>query len=432
MSKLLVLILHQMGNPKKWRESVKSLELMIPENRNDLNYIIHDTSVPFPKFLKELDYNLIVLNSTFLDNRYNNNSLCKIKNEYSFIKFSNACKIALPQDDYDCSEILDDWMVEWSIDKVYTVCPEYWDILYPKFSLKNNITLGYTSYVTKKWIENWKNPLPFDKREIDVSYRAFKLPPNFGSLGQLKWKIADRFINAIKQTGEKINLDISVRDQDMIPGSKWHDFLENSKFCLATPSGSSLLDPRNQVRKKTRKFIAKFPNATFEEIENICFPNLDNERIFSAISPRNIEAILAETIQIATPGKYSGILFKNEHFIHLEEDCSNIIEIIELMKDSQFLKSIAENAKSAILSEERLRADFIVNEIIQYAESVVSKRVFRPYSQEFIQKKIAKYHDEISKIQEITWRKHDNFNRIKDIAKITGALRIYHFLGLGV
>ena len=147
-----VLILHQMGDPRYRIEAVRSLEYMIPENRPDLSCIIHDADLPFPEYLKSIEFNLIVLGPTFLCNRYSPFNLKKVLKSYDFIKHSNACKIALPQDDYDCSSLLDDWMVEWKIDRIYTVCPENWNVLYPKASKNIQIKLGYTGYISDSWI----------------------------------------------------------------------------------------------------------------------------------------------------------------------------------------------------------------------------------------------------------------------------------------
>ena len=126
----------------------------------------------------------------------------------------------------------------------------------------------------------------------------------------------------------------------MIPGDKWHNFLEDSKFCLATPSGSSLLDPIGEYRKKVYKYKLKNPFATFEEVENACFFSKDGKYEFTAISPRNIEAALAQTVQIATPGNYSNIMNPVEHYIPLNEDCSNIEEVVRMMNDSILIHEI--------------------------------------------------------------------------------------------
>lgn len=390
MSRLNVLALHQMGEPKYWREAVRSLEFMIQDCRSDLNCLVHDCAYPFPDYLQDLDFHLVVLGPTFLCNRYREENLAKTLQNFRFLVQTKACKVALPQDDYDCSAILDDWLHDWSVDRIYTVCPDQWEILYPTCTQKTQIMLGYTGYVSEEWIETWKLPKPHGKREIDVSYRATKLPANFGSLGQLKYEIAGSLVKAIKNN-PRIKTDISVRFEDMIPGKRWHEFMNNSRCCLATPSGSSLLDPRNEIRKCVEGYVTHNPQASFREIEEHCFPGEDKRHIFSAISPRNIEAALAETVQLATPGDYSGLMKPDQDCVLLREDCSNIKEVLKLIQDPQKCKTIARRSKEKILSEPRLRRANIVQEIVDFGARIASERRIPDANQNKVDKAFRKY-----------------------------------------
>lgn len=399
-----VLSLHRMGDPRFHRESVRALEYMIQECRPDVNCIVHDSDIPFPDYLKDIDYDLIVLGPTFLCNRYHPSSLAQVLKSYDFIKQTRSCKVALPQDDYDCSGILDDWMVDWKIDRIYTVCPEHWDVLYPKSSTTAEIKLGYTGYISKNWIDAWHDPKSYAQRSIDVSYRASKLPANFGSLGQLKWEIAGRFTSAVANH-QDIKLDISIDPKDMIAGDAWHAFVEDSKFCLTTASGSSLLDPWNEIRMCIQHYLAEEPNASFDQIETHCFKGLDQQYLFTALSPRNIEAALAKTVQIATPGTYSGLMEPNVHFIPINEDCSNISDVLKMMRDDSIIVSIQNTCKESILSEDRLRRDTIVEEILSYAESVVSNRNIVRSNQELIDSKFKTYNSEKRQLEQRHWFK---------------------------
>ena len=394
-----------MGDPNLRREAVLSLEYMVKESRPDFNCIVHDSDIPFPNYLKGLEFDLIVLGPTFLCNRYYPHKLSSIKSRYNFIKNSNACKIALPQDDYDCSAILDDWMLEWEVDRIYSVCPEHWEVLYPQNFKLGRIKLGFTGYISNRWIDNWANTKCFDSREIDISYRASKLPANFGRLGQLKSEISDLFCVAISAS-TTLKLDISNHEKDMIPGLGWHSFVENSKCCLVTASGSSLHDPHGLIRSKVNSFVKRYPYSSFLEIESECFPQLDNKYIFTAISPRNIEAALAETVQLATKGSYSGLFKPYDHFIPLDEDCSNVHLILEMIKDRSLISRIRRQAKEAILSEPRLRSHNFVNELISFTEDILSinGRVNRS-NQNKINKLIEKYYSEIRNIESVYWRR---------------------------
>lgn len=424
MTKLNVLVLHRMGDPRYRREAVRSLEYMIPECRPDLNCIVHDADLPFPDYLKDIDYHLIVLGPTFLCDRYNSVQLSKVKREYAFLNEVQACKIALPQDDYDCSTRLDEWMVEWGVDYIYTVCPDNWHLLYPRSITCAEIRLGYTGYISEKWIDAWNSPKRNAFRTIDVSYRAKKLAANFGQIGRLKWEIADRFKFAIKGHG-CFNLDISTDQKNVILGSKWHKFIENSKFCLATPSGSSLLDPYGDIRNCVNWYSAINHKASFCDLEDKCFQGEDGKYSFVAISPRNIEAALAETVQIATHGSYSSLMFPKEQYIPLDEDCGNIKEVVSMMNDQSFVLRLKKQCKEAILSEPRLRQRIIVNEIIDLAERKVNQRQIIVRNQNLVDRSFDRYRSEIDKISDQYWKRKYLRMKIKKTAVYFGVGRVY-------
>jgi len=364
--KVTALSLHQMGDPSCYREAVRSLEYMIPENVSDIDCFVHDAGLPFPDYLKRLPFDLIILGPTFLGNRQNKRSYEKVLLNYDFIRSSSATKVALPQDDYDCSARLEEWLLKWNVDRVYSVCADQTDELYKEYSKVGEVKVGYTCYISQKWIDSWEQPRHHQSRSIDVSYRTHDLSAMRCSLRNLKFAIAARFSNEMNRVAPKLNLDISSSLRDLIPGTEWHDFMEDSKFCLSTPSGSSVLDETGGVRQAVEGFCNAHQEASFEEVQKGCLKDLE-EIQYTMISPRNIEAALAETVQIATPGKYSGLMHPMVHYIPLEEDCSNIASVFEMMKNAALVKEIQSNCKNSILSEPRLRVQNMASELVDFA-----------------------------------------------------------------
>ncbi len=427
IDKMNILVLHRMGDPLYWRQAVRELEYMLPTYAPDHNYIVHDGERPLPAYIKDVNFHGIVLGPTFLCNRYNPKIFAQCLNDYDFIRTSNAYKVALPQDDYDCSAILDKWMMDWRVDLVFSVCPNNWPILYPEYSKTNCIRLGYTGYVSDFMIESWQNPKPIDQRSIDVSYRANNLPPNFGRIGKIKGEIGGIFTS--KVAGANLKLDISTNPEDMIPGSRWHSFIENSKFCLATISGSSLLDAHGEIRAKVARYLALHPKATFEEVEQSCFSGEDGRYNFTAISPRNIEAALAETVQIATVGNYNGILHCEEHYIPLEADCSNISEVLTTMRDSGKVHDIARKCKEAILSVNNLRfRNHVAKMIIDIANGSSTRNVLAPKT-EGVERLIERYQIEYVSTVEAFWKKRRMIRKFRKVAVQLGAHRVKHLIG---
>lgn len=418
---LNILVLHRMGDPIFWRSAVRDLEFMLPTYAPEHNYIVHDSNMALPDFVKEIQFHGIVFGPTFLCSRYRPAELAQTLKEYDFIRTSNAFKIALPQDDYDCSAILDRWMVSWNMDVVYTVCPDNWDILYPSYSRKNKIQLGYTGYVSDAWLESHQQYKPFHLRKIDVSYRANKLPPNFGRIGYIKGVIGERFISKLGNVDLK--LDISTDQNDLISGDGWHAFLEDSKFCLVTNSGSSLLDPEGEIRARVNRYLSIKPMATFEMVEECCFKGEDEKYIFTAIAPRNIEAALAGTVQIGIVGSYSGILQAEDHYIPLEPDCSNISDVVSMMNDRQKVAAMAKGCKEAILAVDDLRFKNHVTKLIQQIEDGVTVKKIHGSGDESVKQVISQYRNEASAF----WRRRRVTSKLRGIGARLGGRYIRDF-----
>ena len=172
--KLNILILHRMGDPRRLRKAISDLEYMLPVHAPDHNYIVHPAELPLPEYVRDIEFHGIVLGSTFLDGRCNGRLLSRLLHDYSFIKESSACKVALPQDDYDCSAILDRWMVNWNIDILYSVCSDNWEILYPHFSKKKKYNLdipviylrhGYKNGLKQKHLRIVKSMFPIERTD---------------------------------------------------------------------------------------------------------------------------------------------------------------------------------------------------------------------------------------------------------------------------
>lgn len=417
-----------MGDPKTWRSSVRDIEFCLPDYAPEHNYIVHNAAMPLPSFVKDIEFHGIVLGPTFLCNRYHPRILAKTLKEYAFIKESGAFKIAMPQDDYDCSAVLERWLLDWNVDLVYTVCPDHWDVLYPNLVTTDTLRLGYTGYVSDNMIERWSRPKRFASRTIDVSYRASRLSPNFGTIGYVKGIIGDIFLE--KTIKEDFKLDISTNPKDIIHGDRWLDFVENSKFILGSNSGSSLLDPEGEIRFAVEKYLVYHPDAPFDEVKKSCFPEEDGKWIFTAISPRNIEAALLETVQICAPGNYSGIMRPGEHYIPFEPDGSNIRDVLAMMRDSGEVRRIASECKEAFLSVRGLRYSNHVQEIIEEIIRGVSKKRISGTNLMAMMHFEEKYNKYVGFFSQLFWPSRRFASRIKRFAIALGARKIkYNRIG---
>jgi hypothetical protein len=137
----------------------------------------------------------------------------------------------LLQDEYNHSELLDEWFTAWGIDVIYSVCYEHRGVFYPKSSARTETLRGPTGFIDDADIrlaEKFAKPLI--GRPIDVGYRAKKLPPQFGRFGMVKSAIGEQFLKRME--GRPLRIDISLRPEDAIYGNEWLRFLANCRFTL--------------------------------------------------------------------------------------------------------------------------------------------------------------------------------------------------------
>ena len=359
-----------MGHPSGWKESVRVLEFMIEDNCPDFNVFTHDATFPLHDKFKNNDFDLIVLGPTFLWCRNHTILHEQISEAFAFLKDSKAVKVALPQDEYDGSEFLEDWLLDWKVDVTHSVLWNHWNEVYPRYKQKGKLKKGYTSYIPEKWINKWRNPKPFDDREIDISYRTNEYSRLRCSLRNLKCEIGNKFIEKYANLGlgNKIHLDLKAKNSAIITNHEWHDFMENSKACLATPSGSSLLDKRGETKELIRAYQSGKNSVTFEEVYMKFLKHEEKGMIYSAISPRNLEAALSETLQIATAGEYSGLMDADHDYLRLNEDCSNIKEVLKISSCKQTWNLITQRYKEKILDCRELRVSQALSTIFDEVE----------------------------------------------------------------
>lgn len=422
MSSLVILVLYRMGDPRGWRAAVRDLEFMLPDAAPEHEYVVHPAEVPLPDYVHDIPFDGIVMGPTFLCARHTPRLLESARRTLAFIAESDACKIALPQDDYSGCAVLESWMLAWGVDTLYTVCPSHWAVLYPGMAAAGRVKLGYTAYISEKWIARWREPKPLTARSIDVSYRARRLPPSFGRVGHLKGEIGARFERAAAGSG--LTMDISVDEARVIPGAAWHDFLEESKFCLTAPSGSSVIDPEGRIQSRVKGYLALHPAADFDTVERHCFPGEDGRYVFTPISPRNMEAALAGTVQIATPGTYGGFFESGRDYLPLAADCSNIADVLAAMRDVDKVSAIAANCRAAMLGAPDLRLEARARMLVQQIAEHASARHAGRGPTDATRRLLARYRAESAALVDRHWRHGRVSARLRSVMVDLGARRV--------
>ncbi len=68
-----------------------------------------------------------------------------------------------------------------------------------------------------------------------------------------------------------------------------------------------------------------------------------------AISSRNFVAIGIKTCQIMFPGRFNNILKPGEHYISLNPDFSNLVDVLEKLRDKEIWSNIVEQAYQLVM-----------------------------------------------------------------------------------
>jgi glycosyltransferase involved in cell wall biosynthesis len=336
-----ILILHDVDLTKGLRRSTFNQSFCLPKYVRHHEFILHYFADPVTDRIGSADIDVIILDTTFLCYRWlrPRSEFREIRNKYDFVTGSRALKLAFPQDDYDHSAILDQWLDEWHVHTVFSPLSNFEDVLYPRFRKSGEILpclTGYLDDVDLLMLEDFRRP--FEERTIDVGYRARELPPLFGRLGRLKSEIGHRFVH---HAGGRhgLNLDISTRPQDALHGADWLRFLGNCRFFLGSPSGSSLVDPDGTIKDAYLAFNAEHPDANFEEVEAACFPGLDDIHRMAALGPRNIEAAAAWACQILIEDPCWAPMEPDVHYIALRPDFGNIDQVLKRIDDRRAVQA---------------------------------------------------------------------------------------------
>ncbi|WP_338690967.1 hypothetical protein V5279_31120 [Bradyrhizobium sp. 26S5] len=371
-----ILILHELDDLGSARRTSINHAFALVKYAPEHEYTLHSARQPVTARLREQAFDAIILDTTFLCWRWARPKslwLDRLLDAYDFIAKSDAVKVALPQDEYDHAEILDNWLSDWKVDLIYSVCYDHHAEFYPRAGKHARVLEALTGYVDDADIGLMQRfAVPFKDREIDVGYRARALPAYFGRIGQLKTELGDRFRSSMAD--RQLKLDISTQARDALVGDAWLQFLGNSKFTLGCESGSSLLDARGEIRECVERRLQRNPAASFEELEQACFPGQDMRNVYTAAGPRLFEAAIARSCQILTPGNYAGALKAGEHYIALALDCSNVEDVYEQMQDEDANMARIEACYRALVEDPKFRyRNFVAGLLAEVRDAAVRK-----------------------------------------------------------
>jgi hypothetical protein len=333
---------------------------------------------PTPPWLGWTEPDLCILHTTFLLIRWNYD-FEEYRSRFHWISRLRCPKIALPQDEYDHSEVLDEWLLELGATSVYSCFgPEQRGTLYPLLSQQVTFRDTLTGFIDEDAAAGLaRRVCPHGQRPRDIVYRARNLPYWFGSHGQLKHRIAE----VVKERAGEFGLrtDISTRPEDTVYGPGWLDFLMSGRAVIGAESGSSVLDARGEIQRRISRLLAEQPGLTFEQVD-AQMPSGWDSYTFFAISPRHLEAVITKTAQVLVEGRYSGVLEPETHYIPLRRDFSNLDEALERLQNVEAVEAMAERAYQDVYLSGRNNLRTLGNQLAAEADPRRTTRVALPFA----------------------------------------------------
>lgn len=301
-----------------------------------------------PSWLRHLRFDAIIYHATLLCLR-TSELFYAWKWKLRWLNDVECVKVAIPQDEYDHSEILDEWLFELGITIIFSAFDEKNRILlYPIMHDKAMFHRCLTGYIDDSDPKaDQKRAVPLQERSVDVVHRATRLPYWFGSHGQLEHQLAE--VVATRAQARGIKLDIGTHVEDSTAGPAWLDFLASGRAVIGCEGGSSVLDRRGEVRSKIRSLLQADPLMTFEQVTKKMSEGWDSYD-FRAIAQSHFEAVVTRTCQVLVEGSYEGVLQPMRHYIPLRHDFANLDEVMDHLKDPALLQSIAERAYQDIVA----------------------------------------------------------------------------------
>lgn len=348
---------------------------------DDFDLFYCDVIFNLPLFLRWFHWDGIIIHYSLAGFRTAKEEWKLIFQQLKRIRNIPACKVLIPQDEYtDTSEL---WKMinECGIDTVFTCAYQSdFNTLYPKEKVKlKHLFTTLTGFIDEeclKTIKRLSKEVP--ERDIDIGYRARKLPYWVGIHGQLKTRIAEEVMNA--PSNVSLKMDISLQPQDVFHGDDWYRFLLRCRTILGCLGGSSMIDDSGQIRLKVNEYVRQFPNASFQEVEKACFFDLDNSISVFAISPRHFECAMTRTCQLLVEGDYFGIFQPGKHYIEIKKDFSNLSEVLDKVRDKEYCKKIAENAYRDIVESGKYTYREFAHTVLTHIQKQVESTQKTSYS----------------------------------------------------
>ncbi len=288
-----------------------------------------------------------------------------------------AVKIAIAQDEFINTDILDGFLADVGVDHVLTCAGETeWPKIYPRSTASGaRFHTVLTGYLDEETITRISRLSEETERVIDIGYRAWRAHPFVGRWGRHKVEVARRFQEMSDRKG--LISDISMDDSDTFHGDDWFRFLARCKATIGVAGGSSILDVDGSIKRQIDEYITIHPETTFEEIHTEFLSDVEGNLSLSCISPRHLEACLTKTAQFLVEADYSGILMPVEHYFPIREDYSNLDDAETFLNDATKLAAMTDRAYARVTAGAGITYRGLVARLDAWIDEMASLREVR-------------------------------------------------------
>ena len=283
----------------------------------------------------------------------------------SFRQFEGL-KVLMRQDENLMTSRIEDFLISNEFDVLLTCVPQdQIDVAYPRLAQAGITTRTVlTGYVTPDMRSFAR--APYEARDIDLSYRAYRGTFSNGELVHEKYLIGARALEHFVDSG--LTLDISLDPADRLIGKDWQNHLNNSKAVLGTESGTNLFDFDGSIYRWAQLFEHEHRNSELSyeqlyQLARVVLSGAEGNVRYSQISPRHLEAAAFGTLQVLFPGDYSGIFKPDLHYLPLHRDFSNRDQIAEAIKDARTYQRITTQAFEEIIMNEDLWIETLLSQL---------------------------------------------------------------------
>lgn len=223
-------------------------------------------------------------------------------------------------------------------------------------------------FVPEHLAERGRTATPLKERPIVIGYRGRDMGARYGRLGFLKWDIGRRMREICAARG--IPHDIEWTEDKRIYGGGWYDFIASCRANLGTEGGSNVFDFDGALEETYQRLSAErgMP-VPYEEFRRYTDP-IEARYDAGQLTPRLLEAAALKTPLILFPGRYSGLIEPEEHYIELQEDFSNIDAVLARLEDLPALEAMADRAYRRLAGS----GEFSYRRFVEWLDTLLARK----------------------------------------------------------